>query len=124
MTMEKSLGSFDLGANTTSVIYNELDNDGMDEFRFRLLDTSGTVILSSSKHYVSEALAFEALQNAVHHYLNTTNSIDMKQATSGKWYFNVVDEQHNIVARRIEYFDTQVLCQAEIDRVRTILETN
>jgi uncharacterized protein YegP (UPF0339 family) len=122
--MKTSLGSLDLGENTTTVIYNELDNDGIDEFRFRLLDTNGTVILSSSRRYPTEQFAFSALQTAVDHYLNTTNSINIKTSTNGKWYFNVVNEQQAIVARRIEYFDTQALCEAEVERVKTILETN
>ncbi|MEL6868142.1 MAG: DUF1508 domain-containing protein, partial [Bacteroidota bacterium] len=46
-------------------MYQEIDQDGIDEYRFRLRNADGEIVMSSSKHYHSEAEALEELQIAI-----------------------------------------------------------
>ncbi len=116
--------NYNLGQLTTTEIYNEVDNDGFNEFRFRLFDLQNEVILSSSKRYLSKSSAFDALKNAVNYFLNVPDSLQIKQSSKGKWFFNIVDNSTKILARRIEYFETEQACKEEVLRVKEILKND
>ncbi len=116
--------AYDLGSLTTTEIYEEEDDDGYNEFRFRLLDQQQEIVLSSNKRYASKSLAFEALKNVVDQYINAPNSIQIKKSKNGKWFYNIVDTSSKILARRIEYFETEQACKDEALRVKEILNNN
>jgi hypothetical protein len=87
-------------------IYQEIDLDGIDEFRFRIWnDTEGKIILSSSANYTStdeaKAEMFIALEA-----LNDEKGFEKKTSEDKRYYYNIVDSTGEVVARRIEYFGT------------------
>jgi hypothetical protein len=96
-------------------IYEESDSDDDSEPRFRILDDStGKILLSSSQHFDDELQAEAALQDAVE--LGKSNaSYQLITAENGKFYFNIVDEDNDIKARRIEPFDTEEERQSAIN---------
>ncbi|MFH0783134.1 MAG: diguanylate cyclase [Pseudomonadota bacterium] len=96
-------------ANIKYEIYQEKDDDDIVEYRFRVIDeTSGKILLSSSTKYRDAHKATEEMRRAVTKAM-TREGIDLKetQEPSGKrYYFNIVGEEKEVLARRIEYFKT------------------
>ena len=115
---------YDLGKLTTTVIYNEVDTDGKDEYRFRLLDDRGEVLLSSSKRYDTQEEANATLEKAASLLIDSPGYAKIKKAADDRWYFNVTDTDGKVIARKIEYFDTEQECEDEVERLRTILINN
>ncbi len=115
--LERRLGHL-LGLGTLSYdIYQERDTDGIDEYRFRVRRRfSDGVLLSSTRHWATpeEALAKmnEALAAAAQ-----ASGYRRVQTAQGEFYFNVVDAGGQVVARRIQYFDTAARRDAAIDEL-------
>ncbi|WP_430408565.1 hypothetical protein [Kordia sp.] len=105
-------------------IYNEIDNDGIDEYRFRVYNFDCKIILSSSTRYYSKEAAISEMEIAVNNILSNDESILIKQTINGKWYFNIIDETNEIIARRIKYFTERQDCLNEINDLKTILQNN
>lgn len=104
-------------SDITYDIYAEVDATPDDEFRFRLRHRETLdILLSSSMHYETEALARAAMRRALE-YAQLPTSYQRKLTTDGRHYFNVVDETDTIVARRIEYFQTESQLNQAIDQV-------
>ena len=106
-------------------IYSDVKDDVGDRYSFRIYNHDCGILLSSSTQYQAFKAAELEMKIAVfevrHHY---PNSVQYKQTTTGKWYFNVVDPTGKIIARRIQYFATFALCEAAVQELRTILEEN
>jgi hypothetical protein len=80
--------------------------DGAPDFGFRIREkVSGFIILSSHKAYASQAESKQALQRAIRFAL-LPGGYDRKTAIDGTFYFNIVDADKKILARRLDYFDT------------------
>lgn len=108
-------------SNDPVEIYQEKDNDGLIEYRWRIKDPAQQVLCSGSKKYFSkeemdkEILLVKALATNMDNY-------EIKKAKSGKFYYNLTnpeitdtrDEGH-VVARRLDYYQTK---EAARDAVR------
>ncbi|MFD2565661.1 hypothetical protein [Aquimarina rubra] len=94
-------------------VYEELDEDEIIEYRWRIKNES-QVLLSSSKHYHNLADAFEELFRAYHLAKNADN-YDFRLTEDGtQTYFNLIDpditdpeNEDWIIARRIAFTDTE-----------------
>lgn len=105
-------------------IYAEIDTTPDDEFRWRIRnkDTSG-IILSSSTKYATTALAKKEMQTAISFAL-LPSGYQRKVTPSGKHYFNIVDTTGEVVARRIEYFETEDEMNVAIAELLEYLQVN
>ncbi|MHA7059793.1 hypothetical protein ACWGOQ_0021375 [Aquimarina sp. M1] len=94
-------------------VYEELDEDDIIEYRWRIKNES-QVLLSSSKHYHNLADAFEELFLAYYLAKNPDN-YDFKLTEDGtKTYFNLTnpeitdpEDEEWVIARRIAFTDTE-----------------
>jgi uncharacterized protein len=106
-------------------IYQEEDTDGILEFRFRVVDErAGKIILSSSTKYKQEVDALREMRTAIgfalsreHYQLAATAGADAAK----RYYFNVVDDEGEVLARRIEYFAAPEDREKAIRRVIEVL---
>jgi len=95
-------------------IYQERDEDGKDEYRFRLLNRdSDRVLLSSTKHYDTPEDAMAEMGAALER-AERASGYQRRQAVDGTHYFNIVDAEGEEIARRIQYFDTPAKRDAAI----------
>lgn len=103
-------------------IYAEVDATPGDEFRWRVRHReTGDIILSSSKKYTTAKLAKKEMQTAISFALIPTG-YQRKVAADRKHFFNIVDDTGEIVARRIEYFDTSVKMEQAITELTQYLQ--
>jgi hypothetical protein len=87
-------------------VYAEVDATPGDEFRFRVRKRdTGKIVLSGSTHYATPALAREEMRRAIG-LASVPTGYERKTTGDGRFYFNVVDADGDVVARRIEYFPT------------------
>lgn len=101
-------------------IFNELDTDGIDEYRFRFIDADETIILSSSTRYYSVADARAEMNQVITVVKTNPESFVLKVSKAEKHYFNVVDESREIIARRIHYYTTRGEAEEEIERIKKL----
>ena len=88
-------------------VYEEKDNDGISEFRFRLIDPkTNKIVLSSSTKYSDKQACTKEFIEAVKLAADAGN-YKIAVTGAGKFYFNVVNELKQVVARRIEYFSSE-----------------
>ncbi|HVY04705.1 MAG TPA: hypothetical protein VHB46_01890 [Burkholderiales bacterium] len=100
-------------------IYQERDDDGIDEFRFRVLRRAADgVLLSSTRHYATPELALQALGLALEAG-ELPARYDRQVAIDGTHYFDILDAAGNELARRIQYFRTPELMEAAIAELQT-----
>ncbi len=111
-------------SNLRCEIYNEIDNDGIDEYRFRLFDANDKIVLSSSTRYTTPQGANDELQLALNIIRSTPDWFELNQTQSGRWYFNVVDSTGEVIARRIQYFTKKEQCLAEMARLEELVKSN
>jgi hypothetical protein len=105
-------------------IYAEIDETPIDEFRFRIRNRNTLdILLSSSTHYSSPALARQALERAIQ-FASLPSGYQRKIAANGKHYFNIVGDTGGILARRIEYFDSELQMNQAIDEVIEYMRVN
>ncbi len=89
--------------------YEEIDTDDKSEIRFRVYDVDKSkILLSSSKHYPDKTEATEELRLAVQ-LATHEDHYQLLPSQDGKFYFNIIDpaQGNEVVARRIEYFETE-----------------
>jgi hypothetical protein len=87
-------------------IYQEKDDDGIDEYRFRVMDSeTDKILLSSSTRYLDENDAIDEMKVSVALGVASEN-YELKETVDGRFYFNLVNHEKEVVARRIEYFET------------------
>lgn len=104
-------------------IYQELDADGKDEFRFRLIDPVTNKILLSSSHKYSIREDCEIAFKTAMRLCADGNNYSAKLTSDGKHYFNVT-ENGNVIARRIEYFETAEQMDDAIDFLMAFVRKN
>ncbi len=105
-------------------IYQEVDTDAIDEFRFRIRKRDNSdIILSSSMNYSTKLLAKVSMKKAIQAAL-LPSGYQRRVAADGRHYFNIIDDTGDILARRIEYFDTEAEMNIAIDELREYLRVN
>ena len=87
-------------------VYQEKDSDGVDEYRFRVVDDGGKILLSSSTRYATKEEAVREMKLALGLAM-TRKGYELKETSDGRFYFNITDENGEVIARRIEYFDSE-----------------
>ena len=110
-------------SNDPVEVYQEKDNDGLIEYRWRVKDASQNILLSASKKYFSFAEMNKELLLVRVLATNAAN-FEIKKAKSGKYYFNLINpavndakDEGRIVARRIDYFDSESLAKNAIQKL-------
>lgn len=98
-------------------IYQELDADDIDEWRWRIFGEGGKIILSSSMHYHDIDAAYEEMWLAV--ILGwTRNHYEIKPTLDhSQFYFNIIDDTGEVIGRRIEYFNSLDEAEAAVNEV-------
>ncbi|MGH1387856.1 hypothetical protein [Kordia sp.] len=124
------IGDFQIAPDTASasianlenvVVYNEEDNDGIDEFRFRVLNDEDDIILSSSKKYTTKELAYTALKETVEQIINDEgNNIQIKESKDNRWYFTVTDIYGKIIGKKMSY-PTKTACEEAVGKLKEIV---
>ncbi|OGQ94565.1 MAG: diguanylate cyclase [Deltaproteobacteria bacterium RIFOXYD12_FULL_57_12] len=105
-------------------VYAEVDKTPDDEFRFRIRKKdTGKIILSSSTKYATPELARQEMRRAIHCALLPAG-YQRKKTVDGKFYFNVIDNTGEVLARRIEYFQDETWRDQAIDEVMDYLRVN
>ena len=105
-------------------IYSEIDSTPGDEFRFRVRNSqTGKIILSSSTHYLTEDKALEAMKIAIQAGMQPSG-YEKKKTINNKYYFNVIDGTGEVIARRIEYFDTETEMNTALEELISYLQRN
>lgn len=95
-------------------IYAEVDKTPNDEFRFRVRHpNTQKILLSGSTHYATPEATRAAMMTAVAR-AQMAERYERKLTVGGQHYFNIVDEDGEVIARRIEYFDTAEAMEAAI----------
>lgn len=103
-------------------IYEEKDgrgDDGRTEYRFRLTDKDGGVLISSSTRYPTRAAALAEL-DAVEQHAPVRERYRFAEDERGQHYFNLTDPNGEVIARRIEYFKTR---EAAEEALKKLLES-
>jgi uncharacterized protein len=111
-----------LGLGTLAYeIYQERDEDGIDEYRFRVRRrfTAG-VLLSSTRHWSTAEEAYVKLNEAITAAARPSG-YRRTQTVTGEHTFNIVDAGGQIVARRIQYFATPELRDAAIEELIAVV---
>ena len=107
--------------NILSYNYQEVDTDDVDEYRFRIIDDDERkIILSSSGKYLMKKNASQELLETLTLALDESN-YQLKQSKDGRFYFNLLNKNQEIVARRIEYFKTEEERKKAIDYLISFL---
>lgn len=105
-------------------LYAEIDGTPADEFRFRIRKRdTGKIILSSSTHYVTTELARAEMRRAIHFAL-LPSGYQRKTTRDDKYYFNVINDGGEVLARRIEYFADEAQMEAAIAETMEYLRVN
>jgi uncharacterized protein len=107
-------------------IYKEKDAvaDGKDEYRFRLTNPqTGKIVLSSSTKYTLAEECKKEFEIAMQ-LASDFNNYELGTTGNGKFFFNVVDQNKTVVARRIEYFDTVDKREKAINYLVDFVKTN
>jgi len=95
-------------AEIISDSYAELDALPVNEFRFRIRQRdTGKIILSSSTKFNSEQMALDAMKQAIQYASSGIQYYKKSSTSSGRFYFNIVDDNDKVLARRIEYFSDE-----------------
>ncbi|MBD3421976.1 MAG: DUF1508 domain-containing protein [Chitinivibrionales bacterium] len=109
------LTGIDFDALTSYIeIYQEADEDAIDEYRFRMKDEQGRVLISSSTKYYSREDAWAEIA-AVFKNGAKPERYEKKQDARKFWYFNLTDEQGEVIARRIRFTKDKQSCEKEIE---------
>jgi hypothetical protein len=111
-------------ADVSYEIYPEIDKTPTDEFRFRLRRKSDDkILLSSSTNYDTEQQCLDELKLSID-YAQLDSGIQRKTTQNNKYYFNIIDDTGEVIARRIEYFDTEALMQTAITELQAYIRDN
>ena len=93
-------------ANIDFDIYEEIDDDGISELRWRVVDVENEkILLSGSTNFETEAEGLAEMRKSISQALFFEN-YELGEAVDGTFYFNIIDETGEVVGRRIEFFET------------------
>ncbi|MFN0175741.1 MAG: hypothetical protein ACKVU0_13905 [Saprospiraceae bacterium] len=91
------------------------------DFKFKILKpNSSKVLLSGHLSYPTQTDMLFALREIVTLATDLTN-YDLKTATDGRFFFNIVDKQKKIVARRLQFFKNESGCLSAMRNLRQFL---
>lgn len=86
--------------------YQEEDTDELDEYRFRIRDENGKILLSGTRAYKVLEDGYDIVAQVLEDGKATTN-YKVLTAIDGQFHFNLYNEQDDIIARRIDLFPTE-----------------
>jgi hypothetical protein len=93
-------------SNIEYSVYQEIDDDDIVEHRWRIIDIDNSkILLSSSMHYHDESEAVNEMRQSVNLAMFFEN-YELLETEDDRFYFNIIDKDGEVVARRIEYFDS------------------
>ncbi len=120
------LGISNYFRHTISTIKSEVVeeiNNGTPEYLFRIADPEhpSRTLLSSTKKYPTKAEGEAAFAKAMEH-APLRDYYDLKQATDGRYHFNVIDEQGELLARRFEFFANESIAEAAILKLMLLVK--
>lgn len=98
-------------------IYLEEDTDEVDEWRWRIRNDDDEIIFSSSMHYHSKEAAEQEMWITVSLAWNPENYDLRLTEDEDEYYFNLIDQHGEVVARHMDYFDTQEEAEAQIQSI-------
>lgn len=102
-------------------VYQELDADGIDEWRFRLTDKDANILFSSTRHYLNQDDLKAAMQTTLLCGVQRQQYI-IKKNKNDKFYFVLLDKDQNIIARRRKYYASRFDVELKIRDVIKILK--
>ncbi|MCG2418341.1 hypothetical protein K8089_04845 [Aequorivita sp. F47161] len=116
-------------SNDPLEIFEEIDSDGIIEYRFRIRDNNKTILSSSSKHYHNVALLYKEVLD-VKNYGRFAENYIIKKNKAGKFYFNLTnpnvpdskDEDH-VIARRLSSFSSKSAAEKAITKTVEFVNT-
>jgi len=115
-------------SNDPVEIYQEKDTDGLIEYRWRIKNTDQSIRLSATKKYYSSAELNKELLLVKSLAVDPAN-YEIKKAKSGKYFFNLINpavanakDEARIVARRIEFFDTENQAQNAVKHLVSFMK--
>ncbi len=97
-------------------LYDEVDSDAIIEWRFRLRHEEGHILLSSSMNYASTPEAWAEIEEVLM-FIQRRDRYQIITAINGTFYFNLLNDDDDIIARRIQGFNTLAAIEAAIDEV-------
>lgn len=103
-------------------IYEEKDRDDISELRFRLRDESGNIVLSSTRHF-HHLDELKATVDEVLEFGKKATNYQMRRARNGELYFNLVNANRKLIARRIQLFETPELGYEEIRQLEAYFDS-
>ena len=103
-------------------IYEETDEDNIEEFRFRIIDDSDNILLSSTRRMLSREETRLEMRTSLFMGASPAN-YKISETKTGDWYFTLHDKDGDMVARRIQCFKTIDECRNARDECVTFLRT-
>jgi hypothetical protein len=103
-------------------IYEELDDDGIEEFRFRLIDDNDNILLSSTKRMLTLEETRYEMRTSLFMGTNPDN-YEISETKVDTWHFTLHDKDGDMIARRIQYFATFEECRVARDECVTFMRT-
>ena len=101
-------------------IYEELDDDGIEEFRFRIFDDTRKILLSSTRRILSREETRLEMRSALLMGTEASN-YTVSETIDGQWHYTLFDKSGEMIGRRIQYFPSAELCRAARDECVTFL---
>ena len=101
-------------------VFAEDDNDGIDEWRFRLRDTDDNILFSSTKHYLSPEELQTAMESALECGIDR-QQYKIKTNINGEYFLVLHDKSNDIIARRRKYYVTQSEVEEQIQTIVQML---
>ncbi len=103
--------------------YQEKDTDAIDEYRFRIRDENEKILLSSTKAYKILEDGYQVVLQVLDAGKDETNYM-VQPSSDGQFYFNLLNDQSKIIARRIDLFLTQLEAETEYKAAASFLATH
>ncbi len=105
-------------------IYAQIDSTPDNQFRFRIKHRdSGKIMLSADSYSATRELAEAAMATAIAR-AQVDAAYQRRTTRDGRAYFNILGEEGNVVARRIEYFSSEALREVAIAELKDYLRSN
>jgi uncharacterized protein YegP (UPF0339 family) len=110
-------------------IYEEIDTDGIIEYRFRFRSKNKEILSSSSKHYHNLASLYKEILD-VKNYGRFAENYEIKVNIAGKFYFNLTNpnitdtgDEARVIARKISSYTTQAGAETAIAKTVAFINT-
>lgn len=100
----------------TYEFYQEEDEDELSEWRWRIRDDEGNIMFSSSMHYHNIEHAEEEMWATLSLAWDINNYRLLPTEGGDKFYFNLVDRDEEVVARHIQYYNSEEEARDDIER--------